>query len=126
VIDLNALRAYCGSKRGAVEDFPFGEGALVFKVTGKMFALLHLEGVEGSPPSINLKCDPALAEILRATYPAVQPGYHMSKRHWNTVTVDGSISDEEIYEMVDNSYALVVRGLKKAERDKLEAQGHHG
>jgi predicted DNA-binding protein (MmcQ/YjbR family) len=119
MIDLDTLRAYCRSKTGVVEDFPFGEEALVFKVMGKMFALLHLDVEEGEAPDINLKCDPGLAEILRGTYPAVQPGYHMNKRHWNTVTVDGSIPDEEVYEMIDNSYDLVVRGLKKADRQKL-------
>jgi predicted DNA-binding protein (MmcQ/YjbR family) len=119
MIDLNSLRAYCNGKPGAVEDFPFDETTLVIKIMGKIFALMSLEVAPDEAPGINLKCDPGLAEILRNTYPAVQPGYHMNKRHWNTVTVDGSIPDEEIYEMIDNSYDLVVRGLKKADREKL-------
>jgi predicted DNA-binding protein (MmcQ/YjbR family) len=122
MIDLDTLRGYCRSKPGAVEDFPFDETTLVIKVMGKMFALMSLKVAPDEAPGINLKCDPGLAEILRNTYPAVQPGYHMNKRHWNTVTVDGSIPEEEIYEMIDNSYDLVVRGPKKADREKLPGE----
>jgi predicted DNA-binding protein (MmcQ/YjbR family) len=118
-IDLKALRTYCASKQGAVEDTPFGEDTLVFKVVGKIFALIPLDNPRDHPPMINLKCDPTLAEILRNIYDAVQPGYHMNKKHWNTVTVDGSIPDDEIYDMIDQSYQLVVKSLKKDERDQL-------
>jgi predicted DNA-binding protein (MmcQ/YjbR family) len=110
------LRDYCLRMRGATEDFPFGDEAAVYKVMNKMFALLprHAE-----PPSISLKCDPVLAEMLRQTYDAVQPGYHLNKRHWNTVIVDGSIPDDEVIEMIENSYRLVVKSLKRAEREQL-------
>lgn len=118
-IELKTLRNYCAGKSGAVEDYPFGEETLVIKVMGKMFALLPLN-LQDEAPQISLKCDPALAEILRNIYDAVQPGYHLNKRHWNTVTVDGSIPDPEIYDMVDQSYQLVVKSLNKSEREKLK------
>jgi predicted DNA-binding protein (MmcQ/YjbR family) len=103
------------SKKGAFEDRPFGPDAAVFKVMGKMFGLIG----DGDPLAVNLKCDPDEAVFLRQMYPAVQPGYHMNKRHWNTVTVDGTIPDDEILQMVDASYNLVVKSLKKADRDAL-------
>ncbi|MBC8170503.1 MAG: MmcQ/YjbR family DNA-binding protein [Anaerolineae bacterium] len=118
-MELKTLRNYCATKPGAVEDYPFGEETLVVKVMGKMFALLPLN-LQNEAPQINLKCDPVLADILRNIYDAVQPGYHMNKRHWNTVTVDGSIPDHEIYDMVDQSYKLVVKSLSKSEREKLQ------
>jgi len=74
---------------------------------------------EDQPQSLSLKCEPTLAQLLRQTYEAVQPGYHLSKKHWNTVTMDGSLPDDEIFEMIDNSYDLVVKGLKKADREAL-------
>lgn len=124
MIDRKTLQVYCASKPGVTEEYPFDEVTLVLKVMGKMFALIPYEPYEGrdneQPPRVNLKCDPVLAEVLRNTYDAVQPGYHMSKRHWNTVIVDGSIPPDEIYEMIDHSYDLVVKGLKKADRQQLE------
>jgi predicted DNA-binding protein (MmcQ/YjbR family) len=114
---FKALRDYCRSKPGAVEEFPFGEETLVFKVMGKIFALT---GVERLPLAVNLKCDPDLAVELRDRWPAVQPGYHMNKTHWNTVELDGSIPADKVREMIDHSYGLVVAGLKKAERQRLE------
>ncbi|GAB4345104.1 MAG: MmcQ/YjbR family DNA-binding protein [Phototrophicales bacterium] len=110
------LRAYCNTFMEAEETFPFGENVLVFKVVGKMFALIPLDD---EPASISLKCDPQLAMVLRQTYPAVSPGYHLNKRHWNTVVSDGTIPDDEIYEMIDNSYHLVVKGLPKKDRERL-------
>jgi predicted DNA-binding protein (MmcQ/YjbR family) len=95
---------FCSSLPGAVEDYPFGDGVAVFKVAGRMFALVSLEG---DPGSVNLKCDPGLAIELRARYSAVRPGYHQDKRHWNTVDLDGSIEDKELREMIDHSYGLV-------------------
>jgi predicted DNA-binding protein (MmcQ/YjbR family) len=86
-----ALRRWCLERIGATEEFPFGEGVSVFKVAGKMFALSSLDS---RPLTVSLKCEPDLAERLRATYPAVAPGYHLNKRHWNTVTLDGSLPDE--------------------------------
>jgi predicted DNA-binding protein (MmcQ/YjbR family) len=120
-MDYQALVDYCMTKKGAVQDLPFGPDTLVFKVMGKLFALTGVDPSE-SPLTVNLKCDPALAEILRRTYPdSVLPGYHMNKRHWNTVVCDDALlADDEIYEMIDNSYALVVKGLRKADREKLE------
>ena len=103
------------SKKGAFEDRPFGPETAVFKVMRKMFGLLGDE----DPLAANLKCDPDEAVFLRQMYTAVQPGYHMNKRHWNTVTVDGTIPDDEIRQMVDASYNLVVKSLKKADREAL-------
>ncbi|HEX2621833.1 MAG TPA: MmcQ/YjbR family DNA-binding protein [Phototrophicaceae bacterium] len=118
-IDLKRLQSYCADKHGAVADYPFGEDTLVFKVMGKIFALLPIN-LQNEPPQINLKCDPVFAEILRNMYDAVQPGYHMNKKHWNTVIADGSIPDDELYEMIEQSYDLVVKSLKKDERERLK------
>jgi predicted DNA-binding protein (MmcQ/YjbR family) len=96
------LRDYCIAKPGATEGFPFGETALVFKVAGKMFALVSMDEV---PPSVSLKCDPERALELRDRYEAVRPGYHMNKRHWNTLTLDGSIPTGEVLALVDHSYS---------------------
>jgi predicted DNA-binding protein (MmcQ/YjbR family) len=106
----------CARLRDAVEDYPFGDDVAVFKVAGKMFALVLLTG---SPGSVNLKCDPALALELRARHQAVRPGYHQNKRHWNTVDLDGSIDDGELREMIDHSYELVVSGLPRHQRTRL-------
>lgn len=111
------LREHCRSKHGAEETFPFGEAVLVFKVMAKMFALTNLERL---PLSVSLKCDPDRAAQLRERHPAVQPGYHLNKKHWNTVEIDGSIPDFEIRAWIDESYALVVRGLKRADREALQ------
>ena len=115
-ITLQQLRECCVRKAGVEETFPFGEDTLVFKVMGKMFALTDVSWTE---PAVNLKCDPDWSLILREHYPAVKPGYHMNKRHWNTVYLDGSIPLEEIWEMIDHSYRLVVQGLKRADRERL-------
>ncbi|NIP28657.1 MAG: MmcQ/YjbR family DNA-binding protein [Phycisphaerae bacterium] len=114
-MDRQTLYRYILKKKGAFEDRPFGPDTAVFKVMGKMFALVG----DNEPLAVNLKCDPDEAVFLRQMYFAVQPGYHMNKRHWNTVTIDGSIPDEEIRQMVDSSYNLVVKGLKKADREAL-------
>ena len=119
-MDLEATYTYLTQKRGAVEEFPFGPQALVFKVMGKMFALIAVDNI---PPKVSLKCDPEQAMLWRERYEAVQPGYHMNKKHWNTIALDGSIPSDEIAEMIDMSYDLVVKGLKKADREKLEAGG---
>ena len=112
-MDFNTLKSYLMAKSGAVEEFPFDTITLVFKISGKMFALV---GINDDPLRLNLKCDPVKAEILREIYPAILPGYHMNKRHWNTVIFDGSIDDAEIRSMIDDSYALVVKGLPKIKR----------
>jgi predicted DNA-binding protein (MmcQ/YjbR family) len=106
----------CAGLAGAVEDYPFGDGVAVFKVEGRMFALVDLER---NPGSVSLKCDPALAVEWRARYPAVSPGYHLNKRDWNTVELDGSVDDGELREMIDHSYDLIVRRLPRAIRERL-------
>ena len=115
-MDGDTVRDYCASRKGASAEYPFGPGARVYKVLGKMFAL-----VSDDEPSVNLKCDPVLAEVLRETYPAVRPGYHMNKRHWNTVDLDGDVPDAELVGMIDHSYELVVKGLSKVARERLAA-----
>ena len=116
-MQVDAFRDYCLKKRGVVEDTPFGEEDLVFKVGGKMFALLTLEEV---PPAANLKCDPDLALELRDRYEQVRPGYHMNKKHWNTVEIASGIPEPELRKMIDHSYELVVQGLPKAARTSLK------
>lgn len=108
--------AICGQLPGAVEDYPFGDGVAVFKVGGRMFAVVALTD---EPGSVNLKCDPELAIALRSRYSAVRPGYHQNKRHWNTVDLDGSIPDAECQEMITHSYDLVAAQLPRAERTRL-------
>ena len=108
---------YCMNKLGTEETYPFGEETLVFKVGGKMYALSSPEKV---PPSVNLKCDPERAMELREQYEAVQPGYHMNKKHWNTIQLDGSLPANEIRELIDHSYDLVVASLPKKAREELK------
>ncbi len=116
-MDIESLRSYCLKKKGKItEEFPFDEETLVFKVNGKVFLLMN---INERPLSVNLKCEPGLALELRERYDAVQPGYHMNKKHWNTVTIDGSIPPGEVWRMIDLSYEAVVGGLKKADRDIL-------
>ena len=116
-MDLAQFREYCLSKPRATEGTPFGPDVLVCKVRGKMFALAALEEV---PTTVNLKCDPDLALELRDRYEQVRPGYHMNKKHWNTVEIDSEIPDAEVRKMIDHSYELVRESLSKAERKKLE------
>jgi predicted DNA-binding protein (MmcQ/YjbR family) len=106
----------CAGFPGAAEEYPFGDGVAVFKVGGRIFALVALDA---DPGSVSLKCDPGLALEWRARFPAVRPGYHLNKRHWNTVEFDGSVDDDELREMIDHSYDLVVRRLPRAIRDRL-------
>ncbi|MFI1945247.1 MmcQ/YjbR family DNA-binding protein [Streptomyces virginiae] len=110
------LRAFCLGFNAAVEEFPFTPETSVFKVLGKVFALSALDG---EPLKVNLKCDPELAVRLREEHEAIVPGYHMNKRHWNTVTV-GGVPDTMLRELVEDSYDLVVAGLPRAERMKLD------
>jgi predicted DNA-binding protein (MmcQ/YjbR family) len=102
-MDIVALRDYCITKKGATESFPFGEDTLVFKTKEKIFALVNLDG----DLSINLKCDPALAIELRERYTSVTPGYHMNKKHWNTVMLNGSVPDKDVFSWIDHSYNLI-------------------
>ena len=112
-MDRDELLELLGTMPGAVEDYPFGDEVAVFKVGGKMFALVSLDG---DPGSVNLKCDPMWALELRARHGAVRPGYHQNKTHWNTVDLDGSLNAEDVREMVEHSYDLVVSGLPKRAR----------
>jgi len=102
-MDIETLREYCISKKGATESFPFGEDTLVFKASGKIFALVNLDG----DLSINLKCDPALSLELRERHSSVIPGYHMNKKHWNTINLDGTVPDKEVFSWIDHSYDLI-------------------
>lgn len=115
-MNIENITNYCLSKKGAIEDFPFDEETLVFKVGGKMFALIPLEKI---PIRINLKCDPEKAIELREQYENVEPGWHMSKKYWNTITIDGNIRWSDLKEWIDHSYDQVVKGLKKSELEKL-------
>jgi predicted DNA-binding protein (MmcQ/YjbR family) len=110
------LRKHCLSFPGAAETFPFGPDNSVFKVGGKMFALSRLAG---GPLRVSLKCDPALAEQLREMHEAVTPGYHLNKKHWNTVTLDGSLPERMVKDMVEDSYDLVVSRLPISRRRAL-------
>ncbi len=107
---------------GATQGYPFGPGALVFKVGARMFGLIEEDAL---PLTVSLKCDPDLGLELRAQYPAAQPGYHLNKQHWNTITLDGSIPFEEIVELIDHSYQLVVAGLPRSVRDQLSSRPDH-
>lgn len=110
------VMAACAARPGSAEDYPFGDEVAVFKVGGRMFALVPLGP---APGSVSLKCDPRLAEDLRARYAAITPGYHLNKRHWNTVELDGSVPDEELLDLIDHSYDLVVARLPRSRRDGL-------
>ncbi len=114
---IEAFRNYCLAKPMVTEEFPFDETTLVFKVCGKMFALTGLEGPEFK---VNLKCDPDKAVELRENYESITAGFHMNKKHWNTVLIDGSFSDDLFVELIDHSYTLVVKGLPKKLRDELK------
>lgn len=114
-MNVELLRDYCLAKKGVTEGFPFDNKTLVFKVMGKMFALTGVEDFNG----INLKCDPEKALELREEHPAIRPGYHMNKKHWNTVEMDGSLDDGFILELVDHSYELIVSSLPKKLKTEL-------
>lgn len=118
MMTIDVFYEYCLSKKGVTEHFPFDEDTLVFKVGGKMFALSSLKEWESSNPSVNLKCDPERALELRGQFDDILPGYHMSKVHWNTVKVNGSVSDVFLKELIDHSYDLVFKSLTK----KLQAE----
>ena len=115
-MNIETIREYCLSKKGATESFPFGDDALVFKVMDRMFALVNLN----CSLSINLKCDPEQAIVLRETYSSVLPGYHMNKKYWNTIQLDGSLPEKLIREWITESYLLVVAGLTNKLRKELE------
>ena len=117
-MDIQGFYEYCLSKQGVTEHFPFDEDTLVFKVGGKVFALSSLSNWEKGVPAVNLKCDPERAVALREHYEAVQPGFHMSKVHWNTVAINGDVPQAVLKELIDHSYGLVFASLTK----KLQAE----
>ncbi len=115
-MDIEYVRKYCLKKKGVSESFPFDENTLVFKVQSKMFCLMNLT----YPHSINLKCDPERSIILREEYAEIIPGYHMNKKHWNTIDLTGTLKASLIKELIDHSYELTVKKLKKSEREELQ------
>ncbi len=115
-MNIEHFRNYCLSKKYVTESFPFDEVTLVFKVANKMFAL---SGLEHHPATVNLKCDPEKSIELRAQYSDVIEGFHMSKKHWNTITIEGNLSNKLIEELIDHSYNLVVNGLTKKLQKEL-------
>jgi predicted DNA-binding protein (MmcQ/YjbR family) len=115
-VDAAALREWCLQQNGAVEDFPFTAEHSVFKVHGKMFAISALAR---EPLEISVKCEPELAVELRSSYDAIRPGYHLNKRHWNTITLDGSLPDKLVLDLIQDSYDLVVSALPKRTQKEL-------
>ncbi len=115
-MNIETLREYCIARPGATESFPFNEVTLVFKVGNKIFALMD---TESRPSTLALKCDPERAVQLREEYTTVVPGYHLNKKHWNTITVDGSVPSSELQAWIDHSYQLVRKSLPRAVRDSL-------
>ena len=116
-MNVEEIRDYCLSKKAVTESTPFDDVTLVFKVAGKMFAILPLDETR---LSITLKCDPEKAVALREKYPAVKPGYHTSKKHWNSTAIDGSVDKSLILEWIDHSWEMVVKGLTRKQRELLE------
>lgn len=119
-MDCDTLCAYLESKPAARRDMPFGADVLVFKVLNKMFALVAWQD---DPLTIALKADPIDAVILRKKYAAIKPGYHLNKKHWNTITIDGSVPDDELRNMIDESHALVVAGMSRADQARVREEG---
>ena len=115
-MDAGELQRWCLAQAGATETFPFGPNTSVFKVAGKMFALSALDR---TPLEVSVKCDPDLAVELRNSYAAIRPGYHLNKRHWNTVTIDGRLDDRLVRDLIEDSYDLVVSALPKRVQAEL-------
>ncbi len=118
-MNIEEFRVYCLSKPMVMEDFPFDQTTLVFKVCGKIFALTGLNNIEFE---VNLKCDPDRAVELREAYESIRAGFHMNKKHWNTVIVDGSFSNDLFRDLIDHSYDMVVKGLSKHLREQLSSK----
>lgn len=114
-MNVEELREYCLQLQQVTEDTPFGEDVLVFKIAGKMFCFTALDRED---LRINLKCEPDEAIEMREMFPSVQPGFHMNKRHWNTIIIDGTVSDSMLKKWIEKSYRLVISGLPKKERSK--------
>lgn len=115
-MNIEDIRAYCLTKKGSTESFPFDEETLVFKVMNKIFAIMPLEATE---PSISLKCDPELVPELRENYTGVRPGWHLNKQHWNSVVADGSFTEKELIKWIDHSYDLIVASLPRKLKEEL-------
>lgn len=118
---MNSIVSYCLAKKAAKEDYPFGADSLVTKIEGKMFALISLNR-DKEPLSISLKCDPVIAVNLREQHQAVVPGYHLNKKHWNTVYLGQDLRPEDIRPMIDHSYDLVFKGLTKKQRESIQCR----
>ncbi|MEL6865807.1 MAG: MmcQ/YjbR family DNA-binding protein [Bacteroidota bacterium] len=116
-MNIEDFRHYCLAKKGVTEEFPFDEMTLTFKVMGKLFAIT---GLDNEVFEVNLKCDPDYAIELREEYAAVRPGFHMNKKHWNTVAFEEELEDDLLRELIDHSYDLVVKKLRKADRELLK------
>ena len=121
MLNIEQIREHCLKRKGITEEFPFDEETLVFKVAGKIFLLASLESI---PLQINIKCEPEKAVEFREKYDSVIPGYHMNKKHWNTIIINGTVPAMNVFEWIDDSYTLVVAGLKKSERRKLEKKSN--
>ena len=121
-MNIQQLYEFCLSKKGVTEHFPFDEDTLVFKVGGKMFCLTSLKNWESGSPFLNLKCNPEKAIELRAEYEAIQPGYHMSKVHWNSVYVKGDVSNKLLVELINDSYDLVFSSLTKKLQEEIKKE----
>ncbi len=120
-MDIEQIRNYCLGKKGTTEEFPFDEDTLVFKVLGKMFALASLKWWERGEAAINLKADPDYSQELRAEYNSIRPGYHMSKKHWNTLYLhEGELEPQLVKKLIDHSYAMVIKGMTKKMKAQLE------
>ena len=119
-MDLEVLLGHCLAKPGSTASHPFGPGALVVKVAGRMFAIVE---EDADPLRVSLKCEPEIAVVLRESYASVTPGYHLNKRRWNTVTLDGTVQDEQVLEWVDDSFDLVMDALPRRLRDEIDFGG---
>ncbi|WP_028551604.1 MmcQ/YjbR family DNA-binding protein [Paenibacillus sp. UNC451MF] len=117
-MNIQSLTQYCLSKKGSKKEYPFGDDVLVIKVSSKIFAFIS---ERNNQPNISLKCDPFIAENLRQQHASVTPGYHLNKSHWNTIILDGSIPETELCSMIDHSYELVFKGLRKSEKDAVQS-----
>lgn len=120
-MNIEELHDYCLTKKGVTEHFPFDDVTLVFKVMNKMFALVGLNNWEKGETKINLKCNPERSLELREQYESINPGWHMNKKHWNTVTLNNDVSDKLAFELIDHSYELIIKGLTKKLQEELKA-----
>ena len=114
-MNIEDFRDYCLQKKGALEDFPFGDNVLVMKVMGKIFGMANLDG----PLTLNLKCDPEKSVELREQFPCIRSGYHMDKKHWNTIDIDGSVPDRTLKDWIDHSYDMVVAKFPRKLKEEL-------